>query len=248
MSRCIIGASWELDAAHLSEEGKRDLLASYQPYQRDARTKGIPSLGAGAVYPFPESEIKIKDFPIPKHWKRAFGMDCALAGTTAAAWGAIDPETQTAYIYSVYRRGQAEVAVHAQAFKDRGAWIPGVGDAADIIDEDRTSFLDRYRKCGIDLVLADKAVETGIQTVYDMLSSGALRVFESCQAYWEEFRMYRRDEKGRIVKQRDHVQDSTRYLCMNGFKRAKAQAGHDKPKLGTQLVYSDGRERGGWMG
>src|SRR5690606_5435546 len=109
---------------------------SYPAYQRDARTKGIPQLGAGAIYPFAETDIRVSDFEIPKHWPRAWGLDCALAGTTAASWGALDRDTDVLYIYSVYRRQQAETAIHADAIKARGVWIPGVGDAADIIDED----------------------------------------------------------------------------------------------------------------
>lgn len=47
-------ASWD-DVPHLNEQDKAILLASIPPYQRDARTKGIPQLGSGAVYPVPES-------------------------------------------------------------------------------------------------------------------------------------------------------------------------------------------------
>ena len=35
--------------------------------------------------------------------------------------------------------------------------------------------------------------------------------------------MYRRDEKGKIVKQNDHVLDATRYLVMSGLKVAQTQ-------------------------
>lgn len=207
MARLVIGATWD-DCPHLSDRDKVDLIASIPPYQRDARTRGIPQLGSGAIYPFPESGIRMADVPIPKHWRRGFGFDCALAGTTAAVWGALDPETQVLYIYSVYKRTQAETAVHAQAFLSRGKWIPGVGDAADIIDEDRQQFLDAYKTCGVDAELPNKGVETGIQAVYDRFSNGLLKVFSSCEAFFAEFRLYRRDEKGRVVKKNDHIMDA----------------------------------------
>lgn len=49
-------ATWD-DAPHLSEEDKARLLAGYPEYQREMRSKGIPVLGSGAVYPFSETEI-----------------------------------------------------------------------------------------------------------------------------------------------------------------------------------------------
>ena len=42
---------------HLSAEAKAELLASIPPYQRDARTKGTPVLGAGAIYQISESTL-----------------------------------------------------------------------------------------------------------------------------------------------------------------------------------------------
>lgn len=222
MSRCIIGATWG-DAPHLSDSAKADLAGSYQKYQVDARTKGIPQLGSGAVYPFPESDIVISNFDLPATWPRAFGLDTARSGVTAAVWAALDTENDLAYLYSDYRRSQAETAVHAKAILSRGPWIPGVGDASAILDEDRVQYIEKYKESGIDLELADKAVETGVQSVYDMFSEGRLKIFASCRALIEELRQYRRDEKGRIVKQRDHCMDAMRYLVFTGLKRAKRQ-------------------------
>jgi hypothetical protein len=73
-SRSVILATWD-DVPHLDERAKEMLFASYMPFQRDARTKGIPALGSGAIYPVPESDIVIPDFALPNHWPRAYGMD-----------------------------------------------------------------------------------------------------------------------------------------------------------------------------
>ena len=138
-------------------------------HQRDARTKGIPALGSGAIYPVPESDIRVPDFAIPKHWPRGFALDTGW-DWTAAVWGVLDREAQVFYVYSVYKRGQAEPAVHAAAIRSRGAWIPGVGDAAAINNNDGRQFIDIYRRLGLKLELADKAVEAGIQEVWELLS------------------------------------------------------------------------------
>jgi hypothetical protein len=38
-----------------------------------------------------------------------------------------------------------------------------------------------------------------------------------------EIRLYRRDEKGKIVKDRDHLMDCARYLIMSGMARAMTE-------------------------
>jgi hypothetical protein len=47
-----------------------------------------------------------------------------------------------------------------------------------------------------------------------------LFVFNSLQNWLSEFRIYRRDEKGKIVKQNDHLMDATRYLIVSGLQVA----------------------------
>lgn len=247
MSRVVVLVAWD-QVPHLTQEAKDDLIKTIPGYLRDARTKGIPQLGSGAVYPFPETDIRVADFPIPEHWPKAFGLDTALAGVTAAAWGAMDPESGVLFIYSVYRRAQAEIAVHAEALKSRGAWIPGVADAAAIADVERRSFLEHYRAHGLRLVLPDKAVEAGVQDVFDRMSAGKLKVFASCQTWWHEFRLYRRDQKGKIVKQADHVLDATRYLVRSGLQRMEVKPSAARKTFEDLVRAQDaGAKTGDWM-
>ena len=56
MSKFVVVATRD-DVPHLSPEQKAALWGSIPPYQRDARSKGIPQLGSGAIHPVPESEI-----------------------------------------------------------------------------------------------------------------------------------------------------------------------------------------------
>lgn len=223
MSRLLVTATWE-DVPHLSRAEKDELWQSIPPYQRDARAKGIPQLGSGAVYQVPESTITVDDFALPKHWPRAYALDAAQAGPTAAVWGALDREGDVLYIYSVYKREQAEPSIHAAAVRARGQHLPGVGDVAGIANADGIQFLSLYRELGLDIDLADKGVESGIQRVWELLSAGRLKVFASCGAWFEEFRLYRRDEKGRIVKSNDHLMDATRYLVVSGVNRMATPA------------------------
>lgn len=216
MSRAVIMAGWD-DVPHLSEKDKAELLKSLPPHQRDARSKGIPSLGAGAIYPVPEEDIKVSPFILPEHWPRAYGMDVGW-NRTAAVWGAHDRDAGVWYLYSEHYRGQAEPSIHTAAIKGRGSWIPGAIDPASRgrSQKDGENLLEVYQDQGLILRQADNAVEAGIHAVFELLSTGQLKVFSTMQNWFKEYRLYRRDENGKIVKENDHAMDGTRYLVMTG--------------------------------
>ena len=241
MSKSVVTATWD-DAPHLDDGAKKELWASIPPHLRDARSKGIPSLGSGAIYPVPETDILCDPFDIPVHWPRAYGMDVGW-NRTAAIWCAIDRDSQTVYLYAEHYRGQAEPSVHADAIKARGDWIKGAIDpaASGRSQKDGAQLLNLYRGLGLKLTPADNTVETGLYAVWQRLSGGRLKVFNTCQHWVEEYRLYRRDEEGRIVKEFDHLMDATRYLVMTGLDLARV-----KP-LPEQARASGGGSQS-WMG
>jgi len=237
-SNCyIVQATWD-DAPHLTAEQKDELYKALPPHQRDARSKGIPALGAGAIYPVPESEITVAPFSIPDYWPRAYGLDVGW-NRTAAVWGARDPDTGVIYLYHEYYRGEAEPSVHASGIRAAGEWIPGVIDPASRGrgQVDGRQLLQDYIDLGLNLDIADNGVESGIYRTWELLSSGKLKVFSTLQNWLNEYRVYRRDDKGRVVKERDHLMDATRYLVMSGMDQAMvkpvAKANKEQPYRGA---------------
>ena len=69
-------------------------------------------------------------------------------------------------------------------------------------------------RSGLNLSIAENAVEAGIYEMWMRMSTGRLKVFRSCQSFIAERRVYRRDEKGKIVKKKDHAMDAGRYGVM----------------------------------
>lgn len=208
-------AGWS-DVPHIDEQTQAELLAGTPPHLRDARSKGTPSLGMGAIYPIEQSEITVAPFAIPSHFAKGYGLDVGW-NRTAAAFGAWDRDNDVLYIYAEHYRGQAEPSIHADAIKARGEWLVGAIDPASRgrSQSDGQALLDTYREHGLRLVLANNAVEAGILEVWQRLATGRLKVFSSCQNWLSEHRLYRRDEKGRIVKKFDHLMDATRYLVLS---------------------------------
>jgi phage terminase large subunit-like protein len=244
-TKFVIMATWD-DVPHLSQKTKEILWSAIPPYQRDARSKGIPQLGSGAIYPVPVSDIEVTDFEIPPHWPRAYGMDVGW-NRTAVAWCAWDRDNDVVYITSEHYRGEAEPSIHAQAIKSRGDWIPGVIDPAarGRAQQDGRQLLQSYVDLGLNVDVAFNGVESGIYEVWQRLSTGRLKVFKSCQNFFYEFRLYRRDEKGRIVKANDHILDATRYLIMSGLDRAITKPQEQKPAFD---MFSGSGGGNSWMG
>lgn len=211
-SKYVVMATWD-DAPHLDDKVKKELWASIPPFQRDARSKGIPQLGAGAIYPVPESDLLVDPFTIPVFWPRAYGMDVGW-NCTAAVWGAHDRENDVLYLTNEYRRSQAEPSVNVHGIKAPGDWIPGFIDPASRGrgQADGKQLFQDYCQLGLKLDLADNGVEAGLYSVWNRMATGRLKVFRSMSNWLQEFRLYRRDAKGNVVKENDHEMDATRYL------------------------------------
>jgi hypothetical protein len=152
------------------------------------------------------------------------------------------------YLIAEHYRGQSEPSIHAEAVKAKGKWIPGVIDPASRgrTQVDGRQLLQTYIDLGLDIDIAFNGVESGLYEVWQRLSTGRLKVFKSLENWLYEFRLYRRDEKGHIVKSNDHLMDATRYLVMSGIERARTKP-VEKVEENDGYDYGGGGS-GGWMG
>jgi hypothetical protein len=210
------------DVPHLTEKEKQKILRGTPSWQLQARKSGIPGHGVGAIYPIPLQNMLIDPFQIPMHWPRSAGMDPGW-NCTAVCWFAWDIDKGGAVMYDEYYIGQQHPAVHTAAIRSRGPWIPIVIDPAAqrARGHDGERLLDVYSELGLNVSQADNTVVSGIVKVWDMLSTSQLRVFRTCVNWSKEIGLYRRDEKGEIIKKNDHLMDATRYNAMSGRAVAK---------------------------
>src|SRR6516162_632167 len=56
------------DVDHFSAEEKQRIIASYPKWEVEARTKGVPILGSGRIFPIEESRITCEHRDFPSHW------------------------------------------------------------------------------------------------------------------------------------------------------------------------------------
>ena len=214
-SRFVMSLSWE-EAPHLSDADKKALIATYQPYEIEARTKGIPTVGVGRIYSTLEADFVIDPIKLPPNWPRMYSMDVGWK-VTAALFGAFDPDSKTLYIYDEYRGQESFPEVHAAAIRARaGTWMYGAIDPASQQgnQKDGSKLIHEYSALGLNLRVANNAVDAGITRVTNLLSIGKIRVFSTCSNMLHEYRQYHRNDRGEVVKKDDHFMDCFRYMVM----------------------------------
>lgn len=222
----VANVTWD-DIPHISEAKKEELLATYDEMEKLARSRGVPGLGSGLIYPVNLDDLSFS--PTKGLWEeldmlpKAYAMDIAYTagGFTAVLWGAYDEISDTWWIIDEYKSKGSSKADHVAAIRAKGKWIDGVIDpAADrgVSVDDSRRIIESYRDLDINVYKADNSVEAGIQEVYQRMLSGRLKISNKCPLLKKELRIYRRDEKYQIIKRDDHLTDCLRYLVMSGQK------------------------------
>lgn len=248
----VKNAAWE-DAPHLDPVERSRLLSSYPEHERDTRTKGMPMMGSGAVFPISDEQLTVDPFEIPKWWRRINGLDFGIDHPAAGAFCALDPEgAGTFYVYDCYKKAGETAVYHAAAMKKHGLWIPNAWPH-DGLDRDKGSgevLKEQYRKHGLRMTKERAAyddergnhVEPGIIEMFEWMRTHRFKVFKNLPLWFEEKRMYHRKD-GQIVKIRDDIISATRAaFIMRRFARTEpvAAIGRNSP-VGPIL----GRSR--WM-
>src|SRR5262249_36771523 len=83
--RAVVCATID-DAPHFSEADKARIVASYAPHEREARTKGVPVLGSGRIFPVKEETLAIEHREFPRHWPRIGGVGFWGGPPFSAGW------------------------------------------------------------------------------------------------------------------------------------------------------------------
>jgi len=210
------------DAEHYTPERRQQIIDSYPEHEREARTKGIPSMGSGRVFPITEESITCDPFPIPAHWAQIVGLDFGWDHPTAACALAWDRDADCIYVTKEYAAREQTPVIHAAAIKAWGPWLP-VAWPHDGLQHDKGSGLalaDQYKAQGL-AMLPDKAtfvdggngVEAGVMGMLDRMKTARWKVFSTCGGWFHELRLYHRID-GLIVPERDDRICASRYAMM----------------------------------
>lgn len=219
--REVVGMTIE-DALHYTPEERARIIASYPEHERDARAKGIPTMGSGRVFPVPEEHIKVEAFSIPDSWPQIGGMDFGWDHPFAAVRMAWDRDNDVLYVTACHRIREQTPVLHAGALRPWGDWLPWAWPH-DGLQHDKGSgeqLAQQYKANGLRM-LPERAtfpdgsngVEAGVLEMLDRMRTGRLKVFSHLADWFEEFRLYHRKD-GLIVKKNDDLMSATRYGMM----------------------------------
>lgn len=210
------------DVGHYTTDQKRQIIDSYPPHEREARAKGVPTLGSGRIFPIEEDAIKVAPFPIPAHWPRINGIDFGWDHPTAAVQCSWDRDSDCWYVHLAHRLREATPIIHAATVKAWGDWVP-TSWPHDGLQTDKGSgeqLAKQYAAAGL-LMLRERAtfddgsngVEAGLMDMLQRMQTGRFKVFSNLDDWFQEFRLYHRKD-GKVVKEMDDLMSATRYALM----------------------------------
>lgn len=228
-NEALIRATWD-DAPHMTPERREEALGDYPPHEREMRSKGEPLMGSGLVFTVKDEDIMCDPIPIPDHWARIAGMDFGSDHPAACAWIAWDRDSDTVYLYDIFKKSRSLISEQASTIKKRGAWIPiawphdgmkedpksGKSFYKLYIDEGLTNFLPKHfsNPPGPGQKDGGQGVEIGITELINRMETGRFKVFSHLKEWFDEKRIYHRKD-GKIVKLRDDLMSATRYAVMS---------------------------------
>lgn len=242
--------TWD-DAPHLTEEAKAAVSASYSEHERDTRSRGVPLMGSGAVFPVFDEDITVPSFEIPDHYYQIMGCDFGIDHPHAAAWLAIDRDADTIYLIDCYKKAGETPVYHAAEMKKHGSWVP-VAWPHDGMQRDKGSDRARplwraFREQGVTMLPNSacyddrkegaQPVEPGIIDLLERMRTGRFKVFSHLSQFLEEKRMYHRKD-GQIVAINDDIISAVRYGVMMKRKARTKPTGaiHHKPRYTAPVV------------
>lgn len=207
------------DALHFTAAQRQAIIDQYPDHEREARTKGIPALGSGRIFPIPESEITCEPFDPPYYWRWIGCLDFGWDHPFGAAKLVYDPDNDRIYVTQVYRIEQKTPHEHCTVIRNWGEWLPWAWPHDGLHTEKGTGVdLGRqYRDAGLNMLpemarypsSKGNSVEAGLMDMLDRMRTGRWKVFRTCFEWLEEFRLYHRED-GKVVKIRDDVISATR--------------------------------------
>lgn len=236
-------------AEHYTPGQRAAIIASYPAHEREARARGIPTMGSGRVFPIEEEFVKVAAFEVPEHWPQIGGLDFGWDHPSAGVRIAWDRDNDILYVIATHRAREQTPLVFAGSVKPWGSWLPWAWPH-DGLQHDKGSgeqLAHQYKAQGL-AMLPERAtfddgtngLEAGITEMLTRMETGRLKVFSHLNDWFEEFRLYHRKD-GLIVKLGDDLMSATRYAMM--MKRHAKVRLKKAQKVGFADVLP-----GGWMG
>lgn len=211
------------DALHIKPEDRQKIIDGYKPHEREARARGIPLLGSGAIFTVPEGNVvEPTMMNIPSYWTKLWAVDFGIGHPFAGALLAWDKDADVIHVIDAFKMSDALPINHAARMKTIGADVP-VAWPQDGTSREKSSGIalkDLYKKEGLRM-LDDHATwpdggnstEAGVEEMREREMNGKLKYAAHLSELLEERRFYHRKD-GQIVKLKDDILSAVRIGVM----------------------------------
>jgi phage terminase large subunit-like protein len=211
------------DAPHYGPTEREKIIAGYPPHEREARAKGVPTLGSGRIFPIAEEDISVDARIFPREFARIRGLDFGWDHPFACIELVHDRDADVVYVTRCHRQRESTPVIHAAAIRAWGLeWVP-IAWPHDGLQADKGSGMElaaQYRAQHLNMLperatFVDGAsgVEAGLMEMLARMQTGRLKVFKHLSDWFEEFRLYHRKD-GKVMKEHDDLMAATRYAVM----------------------------------
>ncbi len=219
---------------HLTEEKVRSAARKIPAHSMKMRMRGIPVLGSGLVFMYPESQFKTQPMEFPEHFEFLdaldFGGISSGAHPTAFARGAYDPTNDQIIIYDGFKMQGKEIPEVASniLMKPNSSNIPCAWPHdGNKLGKDGTT-RDQYYKAGVNMCethVTNPPMDTqeegkggnrimpGIDEISMRMNDGRFKVVSTVGEFWDEYSGYHMKD-GKIVDIDDDFMSCVRYIVM----------------------------------
>jgi phage terminase large subunit-like protein len=202
------------DAEHIAPEDRAAIIAGYPAHEREARSKGVPMLGSGRIFPYSEESITEPTLEyIPPHWVKLWGIDFGIGHAFAAGLIAWDKDNDVIHVLHTVRVKDQLPLQHAVPLKTVGANVP-VAWPHDGTQREKSSgetLAKAYKDVGLRMLGAHatwpdggNSTEAAVLELQQRMTTGRFKVAAHLSEFFDEFRMYHRKD-GLIVKLHDDI-------------------------------------------
>lgn len=214
--RAVVNMTLE-DAQHIKPEDRAKIISGYKRHERDARVKGIPMLGSGAIFTEPEeniAEATIRE--VPYYWAKLWGIDFGIGHPFGAVLLLWDKDNDVVHVHHAIRMADALPIQHCAAMKKVGADVP-VAWPQDGTAREKSGLVvaSLYKKENLRMLPEHAtfpeggySTEAAIEEMLAREATGRLKVAAHLQDYFEERRFYHRKD-GLVVHLKDDILSAT---------------------------------------
>jgi phage terminase large subunit-like protein len=210
------------DALHIPAEQRAAIIAAFLPHEREARARGVPTLGSGRI--FMALEDSVTEAPlefIPTHWVKLWGVDFGIDHPFGAVLILWDRDADVIHVHHTYRVTDALPIQHAEAIKKVAGEVPVAWpNDGNVRRDDGKPMADHYKRHGLKMLSGHAtwpdgsvSTEAGILEMDEREKSGRLKYARHLSDLLEERRFYHRKD-GQIVKLKDDLISALRVAIM----------------------------------